>query len=304
MIFIWQLRRLLEQLRFWEVVFSPVGIGWTLSEIAIAVGYQDFMNRLLPYLWLLLVVGLILAVLICWPKRAISKMLPNIDTEVEVRVGDIFSSNHPIVVTVPTTLEADFDNRSIDRSSIQGQYIEKYSVDCETFKKAIMDASKHVLPVDEVDNFYSNGSKVKRYLPGEFFPLRQFKRVAYTVTFASFNEHGTAQIKSSEFFDFLPRLWLGIRERGDIGNVDVPLMGSRFGRTGIENRKEILRELLQSFSVASSEARLVDKVTFYIRPSDFTRWGFSFDYIERILANICDDHQRKPNSNTGVGKSA
>ncbi len=91
-------------------------------------------------------------------------------------------------------------------------------------------------------------------------------------------------------------------ERGDVGNIDVPLLGSKFARTGIDNRREILRELIKSFSAASSEARLSDKVTFYIRPSDFTRWGFTFEYIERLLENICDDHRRKPSTTGEIGQ--
>lgn len=298
----WQLGQLITRRRFWELGFAPVGIGWTLTGVANASGYTEVISPYLKYLWFLLAIGFALAVYFNWPKRSVSTQLPNIDTEVEVRIGDIFRSKSPLVVAIPTTLETDFDSRAIDRSSIQGQFTLKYCRDPSTLKGAINKASGHVQNFEMVRNFYSEDEQVRRFPPGEVFVVRDFCRVGYLLTFASFNEHGTAQITHNEFVDLLPKLWLGVRERGDVGSIDVPLMGSRFGRTGIGNRKEILRELIVSFSVASAETRLSDKVTFYIRPSDFTRWGFTFDYIERLLKNICDDHKRRPLAAGAIGK--
>lgn len=293
MILWWQLKRWVLQVRFWELLFAPVGIGWTLAEIGNEVGHRDLLAPFLPYLWCLFGVGIFIAWWLCWPQKSVVVKLHNIDTEIEVKVGDIFRSGDPIVVTVPTTLEVTFENKVIDRTSIQGQYTINYFHSERNFLTALEVASKHVTDFERVTNYYSGQRKVKKFLPGEVFVLRDAPRVGYIVTFATFNEHGVVQIEPSEFVDLLPRLWLGIRERGDVGNITVPLMGSRFGRTGFDNRKDILREQINSFSAASSEARLADRVTFYITPSDFTQWGFSFDYIKRLLDNVCDDHIRR-----------
>ncbi|MFV1607149.1 macro domain-containing protein [Phaeobacter sp. JH20_10] len=298
----WQLKQLVKKASFWEVLFAPVGIGWTLTSIAIAVGYSESISPYLSYLWWLLVVGLVLAVILNIPKSSISIQLPNIDTEVEVRIGDIFQSKSPMVVTIPTTLETDFDNNAIDRSSIQGQFTLKYCTNPTNLSTAIITASEHLDNFEMVNNYYSRDEKVRRFPSGEVFVVRDFSRLGYLLTFATFNSHGTAQITPDDFLDTLPKLWLGVRERGDVGNIDVPLMGARFGRTGIDNRRDILRELINSFSAASAESRLSDKVTFYIRPSDFTRWGFTFEYIERMLQNICDDHRRRPSALGNIGK--
>ena len=300
----WQLKQLLKNLRFWGILFAPVGIGWTLTEIAIAAGYSEFITPYLYLLWFLLPLGLIFSSTYNWPKRAVSTQLPNIDTEVEVRIGDIFESKAPIVVAIPTTLETDFSKHAIDQSSIQGQYTLRYCNSSTKLEEAINVSSAHLNTYEMVNNYYSTGEQIKKFPPGEVFVVRNFSRVGYLLTFATFNDHGTAQITPNDFLDLLPKLWLGVRERGDVGNVDVPLMGSRFSRTGIDNRREILRELINSFSAASSEARLSDKVTFYIRPSDFTRWGFTFEYIERLLQNICDDHRRRPSIIGAIGQEA
>ena len=304
MIIGWQLKRLISQFRFWELVFAPVGVGWTLTEAGLEIGLKEIIDPYLFLLWCLLPIGISLAAWVCWPKTTVSKRLPNIDTEIEVRVGDIFKSNNPIVVAVPTTLESTFENRAINRTSLQGQYITNFCGSSNNFSEALIKSSSHIQNFELTTNFYSVSDEVKKFPPGELFVLRDFHRIGYLLTFATFNDHGVAQITPEDFFDLLPKLWLGIRERGDVGSVDVPLMGSRFARIGIDNRKEILRELINSFSAASSEARLADRVTFYIRPADFTRWGFSFEFIERILDNVCDDHRRRPTENTSVGKSA
>ena len=295
----WPLKQLLKNLSFWGQLFAPVGVGWTLTSVALVTKYEAYISPYLQYLWWLLPIGFVGACFLNWPKRSNSIRLPNIDTEIEVRIGDIFRSKDPIVVAIPTTLETDFSNNAIDKSSIQGLFTVKYCGDPVQLNKALAEASSPVQGFELVKNYYSPEEQIKQFPPGEVFVVRSFPRVGYFLTFASFNEHGTAQTTPNEFLDLLPKLWLGIQDRGDVGNIDVPLMGSRFGRTGINNRKEILRELISSFSAASSESRIADKVTFYIRPSDFSRWGFSFEYIERLLQNICDDHQRRP-TNTGV----
>lgn len=299
-ILVWQLKQLGQNLRFWEFIFAPVGVGWTLTSIAVAAGHQERLSPYLHYLWYLIIIGLLLAAYLNWPKRSTSRLLPNIDTEVEVRVGDIFASKNPIVVTIPTTLETDFSSNAVDWSSIQGQFTLKYCTKPSNLQEAIGVAAAHIQNFKLVKNFYSPTEEVRKYPPGEVFVVRKFSRVGYLLTFATYNDHGNAQLNEEDFFDLLPKLWLGVRDRGDVGSVDVPLIGAKFGRIGIDNRREILRELVNSFSAASSEARLSDKVTFYIRPSDFTRWGFTFEYIERVLENICDDHRRRP-TNTAVG---
>ena len=304
MILCWQLKRWVFQVRFWELLFAPVGVGWTLAELGVAIGYGGLLAPLLPYFWWLLGLGLMVSWSVCWPKKSVSVKLPNIDTVVEIRVSDIFRSDAPIVVAIPTTLETSFDGGAVDPTSIQGQFTVKYFKNYQNLQMALEEVVKKATNFELVTNFYSKKNKIKKFSAGEVFVLRGESRVGYLVTFATYNSHGTAQVTASDFLDFLPRLWLGIRERGDVGNIDVPLMGSRFGRTGHDSRKDILRELVNSFSAASSEARLADRVTFYIRPSDFTKWDFSFDFIERLLSNICDDHLRRTPASKAIGTSA
>lgn len=302
MIILWQLRQAVKSADFWGMLFAPVGVGWTVASILIQLGYAEYVDRYLKCWWVLLLVGMVIGIIRNWPKRSVSRFLPNIDTEVEVRVGNIFRSKHPMVVGIPTTLETSFDENAISPESIQGQFTKKYCGGSESLARALQGVSRSVQGFELTENFYSNGEEIRKYPAGEVFVVREFRRVGYLVTLATFNTHGTAQTTQTEFLDCLPRLWMGIRERGDIGTFDVPLMGSKFARSGIENRKEILRELINSFSAASADFRLADKVTFFIQPSDFTRWDFSFDYIERLLENICDEHRRKPLNGNPVGQ--
>ncbi|WP_144432174.1 macro domain-containing protein [Roseibium alexandrii] len=292
----------MSNIGIWQSLFAPVGVGWTLTQIAIQMGYESILAPYLFLLWYLMPLGLIVGGYIYWPKRSSSKTLPNLDTEIEIRVGDIFSSKAPIVVTIPTTLETEFHSNAISEDSIQGQYTKKYCKDPSVLKLCLQKLVQDNNDFSTVKNFYSNGGDVRKYKPGEVLVIREFDRIAYCTTFASFNEHGTAQISQQEFYDLLPKMWMGIREKGEFGSVDVPLIGSRFARTGISRNKDILRELVYSLSVASADARLADKVTFFIRPSDFTRWGFSFEFIERLLLNVCDEHQQRMMENGSIGQ--
>lgn len=291
-LFLWKLKRVGLNIEFWQLLFAPLGAAWTIYQILLQTRYADDIRNAVDFWPLLLGFGLLIGSLRYWPKSTITKRLPNVDTEVSIKVGNIFSSRSPIVVAIPTTLQTTFDEDIISRRSVQGQFTLKYCKTESALSESLKAASKLI---------QENGTRVcpfsdrvlKSYTPGEVFVVRDFDRTAYCVSFATFNEHGTAQITPDDFLDLLPKMWLGIRDRGDVGDLDVPLLSGRFARGGFDSRKEILREIIASFVAASAETRFVDKATFYISPSDYSKWGFSFDYFDRLLENARDDLQRK-----------
>lgn len=300
--FLWKARQILFRLEFWSLSFFPIGAAWTLYQIIAETKYEAFVEPYVDLILILLPVSLVFSARSYWPKSSASVEIPNSGTIIEVCVGDIFKSNNPIVVTIPTTLETDFHDHSIDPLSIQGQFTKKYAKDPANLEKALKKSAAKSTPVRSISNYYSNGKSVPEYKSGELFVLRDFSRVGYLVSFASFNEHGNVSMEPEQFFEFLPRLWLNIGNRGVVGEVDVPLLGAKFPRNMLTNRLEILREILNSFSAACAEAKICDHVTIYIRPKDFHRWNFTMDHIERLLKNIHDDHIRGSASRADPGR--
>lgn len=291
----WQLSSIARKPSFWTNAFGPVGVFWTVWQVWEKAKpthpITAFVEKHIEWSLCLIVMGFVLSIRSVWPKAHFKMRLPNIDTVIEVRVGNIFSSTRPLVVTIPTTLECTFDRNIISRKSIHGQFITKYcGNDPAVLEEAILNASKNSTMEASEPNFFSKGNSVDRYEVGEVWALRNFKRLAYAATFASFNSNGKAHVNENDYAKFLSRLWSGIRSGGDSDSVDVALIGGTTARTHHRMLQDVFRDMVRSFSAASSEGLIVRNLTIYITPQDFLNGEFSPEFIERMLANVCDDH--------------
>lgn len=208
-----------------------------------------------------------------------------------------------MVVAVTTTLDTAFGNNRISPLSIQGQFTTRYFDTPEKFSESIstvVQQTKQILNETEYSELPDGSTQ---FFPGEVFKIRSPDRVGYLVAFASFNAHGTAQLTNEEFKDALPKMWLGLKERGDIGTIDLPLIGSGFSRLDMK-RNDILSEIIRSYVAACTEGRIADRVEIYIRPSDYEKWEFDLSSIENALQFICEQHSslllNRANSGTAL----
>ena len=305
----WKLSVILRRPSFWTNTFGPIGVFWTIWQIWEKANPSHsitvVIEKHIAWSFLLILVGFSFSIYTFWPQTRFKRRLPNIDTEVEVRVGNIFKSERPLIVTIPTTLECTFDRNIISPNSIHGQFIKEYcGNDPSVLEKEILFAAKTSPIANRAPNFFSDPRPVNHYEVGEVWVLRDFTRRAYAATFASFNSSGKAQVSEQEYAKFLSRLWSGIRSGGDTDSVDVALIGGTTARTHHRMQQDVFRDMVRSFSAACSEGLVVRTLTIYITPKDYLESEFSPKFIERMLANACDDHMGRSLNGNQVGTSA
>lgn len=295
---------------FWALLFSPTAVHWAAVEVVIfywpnvADGIRKSVWYMLPALFLC---GLIAA----WPKSKFKRKISGTDIEVAIKVGSIFRSKNPLVIGATTHFDFATDdhsaNPSISPKSVQGQFQAKYferPADIGT----ILENEKRKLSAVSTSTSQEKpfGPKL-RYAVGEVVVVAAKKRCAYFVTMSTLNSHRTGQLSLDDYFDLIPKMWNGIRSKGGMEPLDIPLLGARFGRTGLK-LEQTLTLLVRSFVAASRESKFVDEVTFYVSGRDYLKGEFSAEKLVRILDRECNHEKidvRAPNpgslQSAGVG---
>ena len=139
----------------------------------------------------------------------------------------------------------------------------------QTFKEVTNKPGKH--------ERYEIGTVAKVVANGKNF---------YFVAMSHMNEYGTAQ-SSLEYVDkALEHLWKYMSERGELGDLVVPLMGTGRGRIEMP-RKKMIERIAQSFANASRDKIFSNKLIIVVHPADVEKFGINLfevrDYLSQSL---------------------
>jgi len=139
----------------------------------------------------------------------------------------------------------------------------------QTFKEVTNKPGKH--------ERYEIGTVAKVVANGKNF---------YFVAMSHMNEYGTAQ-SSLEYVDrALDHLWKYMSERGELGDLVVPLMGTGRGRIEMP-RKKMIERIAQSFANASRDKIFSNKLIIVVHPADVEKFGINLfevrDYLSQSL---------------------
>jgi hypothetical protein len=291
---------------FWALLFSPTAIHWTAVEVLVfyrptwADGIRSSVWYLLPVLF---VIGLIVA----WPKNKFKRKISGTDIDVSIKVGSIFSSKNPLVIGATTHFDFSLDddpvNPSISPSSVQGQFQEKY-FDRPSDIGPILERAKNRLVSIETNTLQEKpfGPRIN-FSRGEVIAVPADKRCAYFVTMATLNNNRKAELSLDEYFDLIPKMWDGVRQKGNLEPLDIPLLGARFGRTGLKLDQTITL-LIRSFVAASREEKLVDDITFYVSVRDYLKGDFTPEQLEAILDRECNHEKIDTRALVGAAASS
>src|ERR1700722_10465867 len=181
------------------------------------------------------------------PLNRFSYKVPKKDFGYEVRIYDIFDLPGEIVVSSNTTFDTDMASGLIHPNSMQGQFATKmFGSRTEEIDKQINESLKGV-PFETVTR--SRG-KTKEYPMGTIAKVHTHGKNFYFVAMSHMNEHGNAVSSLRDIDTALESLWKYMSEKGELGDLVVPLMGTGRGRVEMP-RKKMVERIAQSFADAS-----------------------------------------------------
>lgn len=278
---------------FWSMLFAPFFVHWAIVE-PVAYYFPEFAEKFIKEAWpytipASLIIGLVLA----WPRSTFKCKISGTDIIVQIKVGSIFDSKNPLVFGVSTHFDTSTEDGSISRKSIQGQFTHRYFRHPRDFEAQIEREKKRLTPAGTSTPAEKPFGPRVRYDRGEIICIQAEKRAAFLVTMATLNSHKTATLDLNDYFDLIPKMWLGIREKGDYEDLDVPMLGAKYARMSLKF-EHILTNLIRSFVAVSREAAFTKKVTFYISNADYLHGEFTAEKLARILDRECHNERIEP----------
>ena len=219
--------------------------------------------------WLVCSAALLLSAHRIYSKRSVEARIGGTDVVVEIRIGNVLKQKGAVVVGSNTTFDTSLEDKIISRTSVQGQFTERYCPNVVELDHKLGQALKSIPSTNRTKTDKPYG-KVKAYEFGTVAPIEISGRKAYFVVIARLNSDRAASSTVDEFLDALPNIWNGIRERGGMEPLACPILGSGYSRLNF-TRSQLVQVIIRSFVVASLEGKLTEKLSIVIHPKDFTQ---------------------------------
>ena len=249
-------------------IFHVLGLFWLIVEPGVFVIGADNAVVIRRYWWLILIIGVAIAMHRLRPTRKHSFKVSNRDTNVELVIGDIFKQDGDIVVGSNTSFVTSPD--VISDKSIQGGFSSKYFNGVGAINDQIRGQIRAV-------GDHPFGTTVS---------VRTKERVGYFCAIATINESGIANSSIENLRIALGALWSYIADNAEKDTLNVPILGSGFSRIGLP-REELFRQIVRSFMAAISDRTFCDTLRIVVHPADVKMHSIDVDGMARFLDHEC-----------------
>lgn len=268
--------------RIGDSFIRSFGLLWLLLEPG-ALFFPEKIN----FGWLgyfgLLSISLIIAILKNFPRRSVSQPLSSPDSEIEIKVGDLFNEETHLVIGFNDVFDTEI-GEVIKASSVQGQFLTKvYGGDLTKFNADIeaLVQNYQTLRIHEPNKIRG---KKWRYPIGSTITLGTHDRRYFLTAYGFMNNDLTVSSNSDYILASLSSLWKEVRLKGHGMNVAIPIIGADLARTGLP-RMTLAKLIITSFIIASKEKYVTRKLTIMIFPADLD--SINFYELKDFLVTAC-----------------
>ena len=276
-------------INFFGTTLQILGILWTLVEAtAFFFSEETWASNIKSFWWIFLLVGMGIGMFRGRPKLSLIDRIPELDVDIEVRVGNVFSTNGTVIIGSNTTFDTTLEDDTISEKSLQGQFTKKYCRSISDLDNQITSSLNSISP-NNIRTATGNDKpygKLEEYKFGTVATIEGNGKKAYFVAIAKLNQYRVAKANREEFLDSLPRIWSQIRNRGGFESLSCPILGSGFSRLNM-SREELIREIIKSFVVATVESKFCEKLTISISFNDFLKGRVDLHRLERFIEHEC-----------------
>ena len=198
-------------------VFSILGIVYSISEFA-----TDILNLTKTYEWvrgylkIIIPIAILISFAKYWEKLQYSRFINGTDIKITLCVGNIIHQKNALVIPTNTTFDTIQDDEFISKTSVQGQFQEKYyRNNIRKLDNEICEGLKDQRPVTDTRRTHS---KSNQYAIGTTCKITTHdQRHAYFLAIADINEKGKPiNTKIENITDSLVSFWNFLNEEGQI----------------------------------------------------------------------------------------
>ncbi len=232
---------------------------------------------------LLLSICFIIAIIQRFPPRSFCSKLSSPDSEIEIKIGDIFDEKGHLVIGANDVFDTEL-GEVIKPGSVQGQFLARVYESNFTQLDAEIEAALE--PYSQLRQEERNKTRGKnwRYPIGTTITLGTHDKRYFLTAYGYMNNDLTVESNSDYIWRSLNNLWQEVRLRGHSINVAIPIIGSDLARTGMP-RMALAKLIITSFIVASKEKYVTRKLTVMVYPKDLD--SVDLYELEEFLTSAC-----------------
>jgi hypothetical protein len=267
---------------YWRYVFSFDGLKSILAIFGLLWLLIETLDFFKVYtrdqygnyaFFIFISISIILSIILRRPIKSISIAFPEYDFSIDVRIADLFGMGGATMISSNTVFEADVAGGKIAVDSLQGQFTAKYFTGNQN---DLIDRINEKLKETDLTSPYPMGTTVPIHAHGKTF---------YFTAMATIGENGNASSTLSDIKKALNGLWECVREKGELQELAVPVIGTGRGRIRT-TRKKMISLIAESFVNASIDGKFTDRLIITIRPEDAENFGINLYDIKDHLIHV------------------
>ena len=248
--------------------------------------HMDFLVN--KSIWWIIICSLVISMSISinWIPK-ISYTINGTDSKLTVRVGDILKYKKSLIISTNTSFVTTLTNDIISITSVQGAFEKKfYNNNLEKLDRLIDTSLKN--DFKSTGTLILNGSRKKHlvYEVGTVAKIRNENRNVYLLALNDINSAGQNKNRNTnDFYTALDKLWLYLKQKGNVEEAAIHLIGS--GHAGIsEITKELaLKEIIKSYIGQCQNFKILTNLVIYIHPQDLQY--ININIMKKYVENTC-----------------
>ena len=217
------------------------------------------------------------------PVKKVRYKVPKKDLTFEVVIGNLFEMSGEIVISSNSTFDTDIASGLIAANSLQGQFA------LQVFNGQTAEIDRQIeisLTGEPFTVEQSRPGKKKEYPIGTVARVDADGKQFYLLAMSHMQSGGNAYSTTKILDEALEGLWKNLANKGERGDVVMPLIGTGRARVAVP-RKKIIEKIAQSFAEASQDAVFSNKLTIVARPEDASKFSLNLfqvrDYLSQSL---------------------
>jgi hypothetical protein len=255
----WLTRYLIVLGGFW-LFLEPIGLFYNNLQ---NLGWYGFIG--------LNILSLITTIYFFRPNKDISIILPESNTKINIQVSNILEQQGSIIVGTNDTFDTELGD-IISPNSLQGQLLSITYQSNQTALDNDLDNSLSTIS-NELDSTKIFG-KPNRYPIGTVaFIERNNNRYFLTAFNKILSTEKRVTTDISKFHTSLANCWKEIRNKGQHKDVHIPIIGTKFARTGLEHNI-VIQLIIMSFIIANKQENISPSLTVHIHETDIDNIDF------------------------------
>ncbi len=261
---------------------STFGGFWLFLEPASFFIPENLKFGLYGYISLVLI-SIVSAVFQNIPQISISYSLSSPDTDIEIKIGDIFQENGHLIIGFNDVFDTEL-GEIIRESSVQGQFLkrvyrsqqDKLDLDIET---ALQEHHQY-----RIHDINKTRGKTWRYPIGTTITIGSYDKLYFLTAYGYMRNDLTVESNPNSISISLDKLWEEVRIKCQGTDVVIPIIGSDLARSGL-SRMQLSKLIISSFVIQSKRRYITRKLTLMIYPKDLNY--VDFYELDKFLKSIC-----------------